>query len=193
MVKKPIETCHLGTVSGKRHFENIMKDEYSYIHEHLETLYFIAKEFKCKNILEIGTGMGHSTAALAQGTEGIVTTIDIDDCHQAKDLIIFACDLGSKVNFIKGDSLKNLPQGFYDLILVDGDHSQERVKKELKELWQNVGDDGFLILHDSTNPKWGKGILDEAINFKNEHYDEITWYQWFNCNGLIIMRKHYID
>ena len=169
-----------------------MLDEYSYIHEHLETLYFIVKEFDCRNILEIGTGNGHSTLALAEATQGVVTTIDINECGQAQDLIIFDSELGHKVNFIKGDSL-NFPKGFYDLILIDGDHNQSKVQKELKALLPYLQDGGFLILHDSCNPKWGKGILKAVTEFYRNKQEQLTWYEWFNCNGLICMRNHYVD
>lgn len=191
MAEKPIETCHLGQI--RRKHQRIMNDEYSYIHEHLETLYFIVREFDCRNILEIGTGAGHSTLAMAEATEGIVTTVDVNECGQAQDLIIFDNDLGHKVNFIQGDSINSFPKGFYDLIFIDGNHEERIVKKELRVLYPYLQDKGFLILHDSCNPKWGKGILDSVKEFYRGKQDQLTWYEWFNCNGLIVFRNHYID
>ena len=187
MAKKPIETCHLGNIRTKH--QRIMLDEYSYIHEHLETLYFIVKEFDCRNILEIGTGAGYSTLAMAEATKGIVTTIDINECGQAQDMIIFDNGLGHKVNFIQGDSVKSFPKGFYDLILIDGDHSAEKVRKELEALIPYLRENGFLILHDSCNPKWGKGILEAVREFYRNRQNEMTWYEWFNCNGLIVLKN----
>ena len=191
MVNNPIETCANG--KPRTIHQSIMIDESSYIHEHLETLYFIVKEFDCRNILEIGTGSGHSTLALAEATEGVVITIDIDECGKAKDLILFGSELGDKVNFIQGDSITNAPYGLFDLILIDGDHHESKVKEELVKFWTLLDDGGFLILHDSCNPKWGKGISSAVSEFYRTRQEEMTWYEWFNCNGLVVLRKHLVD
>jgi len=55
----PAETCEYGVAISP--YEFISNNPKSYIHEHLTTLYFIASEFPCNTVLEIGTGLGHST------------------------------------------------------------------------------------------------------------------------------------
>ena len=133
--------------------------------------------------------MGYSTLAMAEATQGIVTSIDINECGQAQDMIIFDNELGHKVNFIRGNSIKSFPKGFYDLIFIDGNHEELNVKKELEALFPYLQHNGWLILHDSCNPKWGKGILNSVKEFYRDKQDQLTWYEWFNCNGLIVLKN----
>ena len=60
------------------------------IHQHLTTLNFIATEFNCKSVLELGTQRGTSTMTLIyamQEIKGHLTSIDIAECPQAIDMI----------------------------------------------------------------------------------------------------------
>ena len=188
MADKPIETCHLGNVRTPYH--KISKDEYSYIHEHLETLAFIVHNFDCRNILEIGTGSGHSTLALATMTQGVVTTIDIEYKASVQKMV-WEEGQGLKVNFITGASPNVIPLGAYDLILIDGNHKEEHVRTELRAISNCIQDGGFIILHDSCNPKWGPGIRKAIEDFYNdpEFRGLFDWWEWFNCNGLTVLRK----
>ena len=186
---KPKETCKSGHAT--KDFHKYAMNEESYIHEHLSTINFIAREFNCQNVLEIGTGNGDSTMALAsamQETGGIVTTIDIKEMGQIQDKIIFGEGLGHKVNFIKGDSIKNAPLGFYDLILIDGDHTQSRVKKEIEFFRSMLQDGGFMIFHDTNNPRWCE-LRHEVHIFTQTYAHGWRTYEWFHCNGLIVIRS----
>jgi len=190
--ERPKETCTTN-LSPQREYERVAKDEYSYIHEHLTTLYFIVSEFKTKRILEIGTGNGHSTLAMAEAAKpigGHVTTIDIEECKSAKDLI-FSKDLGEIVTFIKSDSLKIGYESSLDLVFIDGAHTYAQVMAELKKYAWLVNIGGFIILHDIANP--AHPDVWEAINdwFLNaETCTQFQWYRYFNCNGLLILRRH---
>lgn len=185
---KQIETCHLGIPYTEYGIDS--KDESSYIHEHLTTLNFIVSEFGVRNILEIGTGPGESLMAMIENTDAHVTTIDVEECGQAKDRVMFG-DFSHQVTFVRGQSHKLGLFGPWDLVLIDGGHSYEQVKKDIHELAWQVRDNGFLIFHDTTNPAW-PGVS-KAINefLEKDH----TWnrYHWFNCNGLLVLRRELND
>jgi len=155
-MKRPKETCHLGKSSG--HHQVAMTNEYSYIHEHLETLYFISKEFNCKSILEIGTGDGDSTLAFLESLydreiyNGLIS-VDINPkCKGRK--VIEERQMENGVHWITADSLKLDIQGKFDLIFIDGDHGEEVVTKEIIKYAPMVKKGGWLILHDFTNPAY---------------------------------------
>jgi predicted O-methyltransferase YrrM len=190
-VDKPKETCHHG-IPG-RNFETFACNEESYIHEHLPTLYFIALEFNCQNVLEIGTGDGDSTIALAeamQATGGIVTTLDIETKGTTIDKINDH-GVGHHVNFIQEKSMQLVIDGFFDLILIDGDHNKEAVQAEIAKYIYMLQDGGFIIFHDTNNPAW-KGVREAVQNFITHpkfRDMRLRIYEWFNCNGLTVIRK----
>jgi len=198
---KPKETCSSGSIifPDKPFYgddgiilSERMRDEYSYIHEHLMTLYFVAKEFKCRNIVEIGTGKGESTLALAKAASrinGHVHTIDIDDCVKAKALIRQA-ELDQYVTFIRANSDTLNWDGKIDLLLIDGNHESEAVLSDIyKFAHYNVISGGFMINHDICNPKWGKGIQEALQTYIMNTQNKWSRYEWFNCNGLAVWRR----
>lgn len=213
-VKKPKETCGLATrtnfdyhgYNNKDHrgtwkLTDCMKNEYSYIHEHLMTLHFIATEFNCKNIVEVGTGMGESTLALALAalkTGGHVTTIDVEQCWEAKHLIE-EHDLQEQVTFLEIDK-DNIPRyrSNIDFLFIDGDHSKAGVLKDIVNYVNgNIEIGSWVVFHDTNNPKW-KDKIGEAISIcsliqypNNQARKEMyKVYEWLNCNGLTVLRKY---
>jgi predicted O-methyltransferase YrrM len=173
-----IHTCSLGTVE-ENYQENSINDK-SFIHEHLTTLYFIAKEFKCYNILELGTSIGESTIALHQAVRelnGCLTTIDIDQKLTGDE----------HMKCIESDTLNPdiRLELMLDMLFVDSLHTYKQVKAELEKYGHMVKQGGFIILHDITNPSHME--INKAIA---EYFDD-SWvkYRWFNNNGLQVMRK----
>jgi len=170
-------------------------NEESYIHEHLSTINFIAREFNCQNVLEIGTGDGDSTIALAsamQTTGGIVTSLDIEYKGKTYDKI-YDEGLGHKVNFLVQDSLKFKVVGSFDFILVDGDHEFKTVKKEIEKYFAELQVGGFMVFHDTNNPAW-EGTRQAVMNWlldNKDYFIGLDFYEWFNCNGLLVIRKRY--
>lgn len=207
-LKKPIETCAQGKVVDPypfpppkysySHLLDIAKNEHSFIHEHVMTLYFIASEFKCKRIVEIGTGMGESTLALAMAAyknDGHVTTFDIENCFEAKQLIekqglidyvtFIQCDK-EHINYIKWD-------GRIDLVFIDGDHSEDAVRRDSYHYGlENVVEGGFMINHDTCNPAH-PGVLAGLYTHYVHHGKKWVKYDWLNCNGLAVWRRNAVN
>jgi len=191
-----IETCHLGIPITEYERDSI--DESSYIHEHLTTLNFIVKEFNCKNILEIGTGPGESLMAMSENNpHAHITSVDIEYAHKAYDKLMFRMHNMyndyplNNVTFIKGDSAKLDMLAWWDLVLIDGGHTYAQVKKDITQVQSWVKDGGFMIFHDVTNPAW-PGVRKAVEEYLEKDH---TWtrYQWFNCNGLLVLRRELVD
>lgn len=179
MAECKIHTCNLGKVEEEYHKYAI--NETSFIHEHLTTLYFIAKEFKCHSILELGTSIGESTTTFHQAVReigGHLTTVDIDQKLKGDDWMdCIKADI-TDPNFTYNRKL--------DILFVDSKHSREQVKLELEKFGHLVNTGGFIILHDTTHPLYME--INEAIS---EYFDDSwTKYSWFNNNGLTVMRRN---
>jgi len=189
-----IHTCHLGIPMNL--VEELQSNEDSYIHEHLQTLFFIVKEFNCQHILEIGTGNGESTfaMALAMNRKGLLISMDIE---RKADIIDKALDNKlSNIMFTVDNSKTTTISGEFDLVFIDGSHEEEDVYQDIKKFAPMVKPNGFLILHDVSNPKWGSDVRNAMLRYKdditkNRINIERLWrmYNWFNCNGLAIWRK----
>lgn len=181
----PVDTCEFGNAILP--YEFIANNPASYIHEHLATLYFIAKEFNVNEVLEIGTGNGHSTLAFANAGCW-VKTLDVDQCFEANQL--FEADAcGVSIDFEQIDSLSFEPpkNNKYGLIFIDGLHEYKQVKLELERFDHFVSKNGFIVLHDYTNFAH-PGVQRACDEFAASHR-EYKIYRWFNCNGLYVMKK----
>ena len=184
MKKRPKETCHIDYGMG---YLKYAKDEFNYFHEHLSTIYFITKISNARNVLEIGGGP--STVAFSQalrelGFTRVLYSIDINPNAWNK----VNKDLPANTVKIAIDSLDYGTDRDYEIIFIDGDHSQEHVAAEIDRFLSHLKLGGYIIFHDITNPKWGAGIKkaisnSELLSPDYEHYD------WLHCNGLGVFKK----
>ena len=144
-------------------------------------LYSLIKEFKIQNILDIGTGNGFSSLICAKALKGIdlvkkkIITIDlVDRVNDFKLKKIFSdLDLINYVDFKIGDShevLKNNIQEIdkFDLVIIDGYHSYNHVKKELNLIKKFLSRKSIIFFDDIFKDK-EKSIYEAMIEFKNEN------------------------
>ena len=101
-----------------------------------KSIYVLIRILKPKRILEIGNFKGRSTNHILQAVDvnnvGDVTLVDIQEFLEYDNLH------SQKFKRILDDSLNYLSEPFnYDLIIQDGDHTHEHVKKEIELILQN--------------------------------------------------------
>src|SRR5262249_42494011 len=111
-------------------------------------------------ILEIGTHVGASTAALATAAD--VVTVDIRDVNavdgpwrfvglsESPAEMLRRKGVANRVRFVCDTSLHFLQTTVeaFDLIFLDGDHSAVNVYKELAAASHLIRNDGYILLHD---------------------------------------------
>jgi predicted O-methyltransferase YrrM len=162
------------------------------IHEHLPTLYSLVVESKAKAILELGVRTGESTVALleaAQATNGHVTSLDIDPCLAAREMI-GRYGLDSRWTFVHEDDLvwgaawdKAKP---WDFIFIDTSHLYEHTKKEIALFEPLLRPGGIMVFHDTT--AFPQAVLVPIQEFLSGH-PGFRFENRPNCNGLGILWK----
>ena len=122
-------------------------------------LYKYCKKVCNGNILEIGRKYGGSTALMAAPLkEGHLYSIDIV-MHECVNKYIAGHD--NKIIFLTGDSAKIKWDIPIDLVFIDGDHSYQGVKNDIKKFTPYVKENGYAIFHDVVGKK---SILQPLIN-----------------------------
>jgi hypothetical protein len=105
-------------------------------------------------VLEIGTGLGVSTAAMA-ATAQHVATYDID--AWVHDTIW----PGLPDNVVGVKSLDDVGRAF-GAVFIDADHSTEAVARDLSVALQHLGLGGVVIAHDTASPAVREGLAAES-------------------------------
>lgn len=136
---------------------------------------------KVKNInsvLEIGTYMGHSLLIMLMSNPKLkITCIDIDDTYSLPVINFLRKKFNTDINFIKGDSIKTIPNlnEKFDLFHIDGTHKLEFVNKEF-QMCKHLSSSNIMnvIFDDYDNVTEMKNI----INKEHVILEQITP----NCN-----------
>ena len=177
---KPVETCSMrrNNVGGYLH---LATDEFSYIHEHLSTLYFLARGNK--KVLEVGCGDSTFVFSQAISKTNIVESVDISQDRIDK----FKESCPNNVEFFCQDSLEFDSPLFYDIIFIDGLHTYEQVTKEIEHFIPMLNFNGYIIFHDTNNPAH-PGVRDaikKSVLMSRAY--EMT--EWLHCNGLMVFKR----
>ena len=146
--------------SNKRLVRQIVRKS-SISHKYGSILYALAREYGPSGIIELGTGIGISTAYLALGgARGRVFSIegDVSKLAFASDQMR---DLGLKnVNLISGLFKEKLPEILENashpiLVFVDGDHSFDATMEYFTEI-KKYAKPGTIIVFDDI--RWSAGM-----------------------------------
>jgi predicted O-methyltransferase YrrM len=149
-------------------------------------LYYLVRALKPRSMLEVGTHVGASTAAMAcalrrlsatePGSSFGLSTVDIRDVNAptapwrqfgssyppSEMLQRLGCD--QLATFITARSLDYLASchNTYDLIFLDGDHSAAIVYREIPAALRRLRPGGLIVLHDyfpRMQPLWHDGMV----------------------------------
>jgi hypothetical protein len=151
------------------------------------------------NICEIGFNAGHSSMLLLLGRDNSppnFTIFDIGHHRYTKPSFEYIKSKFSYVNFeyIEGDSTIIMPEwinnhtdliGKYDLVHVDGGHSEHCIYNDMKNTDLLVKVNGIVIV-DDTNNEIINGYVDKYISSGN--YVELNVIQTFGYPHRIIRK-----
>jgi predicted O-methyltransferase YrrM len=122
-------------------------------------LYKYCKLVRDGTLLEVGRKHGGSTVLMANALrDGHLYSIDIvmHECVNA-----YVSDYDYKITFLTDDSKKIEWDAPIDLVFIDGDHSYQGVKNDIKKFTPYVEKGGYAIFHDVVGKK---GILQPLID-----------------------------
>lgn len=183
----------------KEQFEKA-KNTHSDIHEHMDTLYNIAKE--CSHITEMGVRNVVSTWAFMLRDPEKLIGIDLHDNENVSK----AMKVYPKWQFIKADSTKiEIEQT--DLLFIDTLHIYSQLKKELNLHANKVNK--YIVLHDTFTygfkdepVDWQTpeimanylletktGLVPALTEFLNENKDWYIFKEYINNNGLTVLKR----
>lgn len=135
-------------------------------------LYELVLESSPTNILEIGVRAAQSTrtilSAIKENGSGLLTSIDISNTSSRVPE-----ELKPYWNFLVADSTKQetvemVNDRIYDIIMIDGGHDYETVKKDYENYYPLLKDGGVLLFHDVCNKQCGVPKFWKELDCKNK-------------------------
>lgn len=149
------------TLEGNAFYYSDTLDLYSSLYTKQVNLFWCGKQATTR-ICEIGFNAGHSTMLLLLGRKTPLefTIFDIGMHAYTKPSLEYIISKYPSVQFeyIEGDSILTMPQwieenssriGTYDVVHVDGGHSEECILNDMKNADRLVKVNGFLIIDDT--------------------------------------------
>jgi predicted O-methyltransferase YrrM len=170
---------------------------------HVPTLYMLTVENNYKNVVELGVGegyLGQSTFAFlcaVERTNGHVFSMDIGPCDFTVQEVK-RIGLDERWTFLLGDDRgdnfvdvlhDNEPVEYVaepiDLLFIDTSHTYAQTMAELKKYEPRVKTGGMIILHDINSFPPVAIAVDEYFADR----EDITVYEWYNDDGLVVIKK----
>lgn len=161
------------------------------IQHHLPLLRALAQG----NVLELGTRSGVSTVALLAGVEahgGHVWSVDLDDCSAvAAEHPQWTFVRGSSTDgeilgewFSESNPYHYQEDVFFDLILIDTEHTYEQARAELALWGDYLARGGIVCMHDTeTFP----GVRRAAQEFADARGWSVTFV--LPCHGMAVITR----
>jgi hypothetical protein len=155
-----------------------------------------------RRICEIGFNAGHSAYLMLLGRDSTpldFTIFDICEHAYVKPCIEYIQGRFPHTAFklIEGDSTKSIPawiesnpslKGSYDVVHVDGGHSEECITSDLFNARILVKKGGILII-DDTNDSVINQKVDELLGNKEENYEEISVFSTVGYQHRILRKN----
>jgi predicted O-methyltransferase YrrM len=152
------------------------------------------------SIMEIGFNAGHSTMLMLLGRDKSpldFTIFDIGHHAYTKPCLNYIKSKFSHINFeyIEGDSIVSMPKwiednnaeiGLYDIIHIDGGHSDECISNDMKNANILVKRGGIVIIDDTNSP-----IINRYVNLylSTDEYSEMNVLQTSGYPHRIIRKS----
>ena len=153
-----------------------------------EYLHFLTKTHIVKTYLEIGTREGESLKNVVTDNSNLVDVVLSDmwgdkyggtgrNSHNHISMLLFDLDYHNSIMYLDGDSTETIPTlrdkylNYFDLILVDGDHSYKGAMIDLVNVFPLCKSGGHIVFHDICHRahKYLDQCFDEFVqNYKNE-------------------------
>jgi len=143
--------------------------------KYAQLLFRIAKYYRCKNIVELGTSLGISTSYLASANDNS-NVITLEGSHNiAKIALHNFRKIGlHTIELVEGDFEKTLPLAIdriknVDLLFIDGNHRKEPTLAYFNSFLKIYGPQSIFIFDDI---HWSEG-MEEAWKQVQQH-DSVT-------------------
>ncbi len=156
-------------------------------------LYRIAAYYKCKNVLELGTSLGTTTAYLASASSEIkVVTMEGASAIASIAQRFFQKGNFTNIQLITGDFKYTLPEFLgkgeaIDLAFIDGNHRKEPTIQYFESILENTTSESILIFDDI---HWG-AEMEEAWAYIQSH-EQVTLSMDLFFVGIVFFRKEFL-
>lgn len=157
-----------------------------------QLMYRMVKHYGFRNILELGTSMGFTTAYLAAANESakVITMEGAEEIARKAGENFAALGLNN-IEIIRGnfdDTLKTVPakMPLVDFAFIDGNHRQAPTEQYFKELLPYVHNDSIVVLDDI---HWSKGMEQAWTNIIQ--HEQVTCYIDLFFIGIVTFRNEF--
>ncbi len=141
-------------------------------------MYRIARHFQCKNILEMGTSFGITTAYLSQAVKNTGTISTLEGADAIADIAqdVFNNLNCGNVTLHRGDFSDTLPVAAnnyapWDLVFLDGNHNGSAVLNYFSFLVKHISTEGVLIVDDI---RWSSSMWEAWNTIKSQPQVRVT-------------------
>jgi predicted O-methyltransferase YrrM len=172
------------------------------LEEEIDYLKELSAQMDHPNIVMIGAGPGILGLAVTENNFGVrlsIVDIDPNPLHYTQVHLLAAGVSPKNIRLITGDSAQAghmWEDGPIDLLIVDGNHTQEGVARDITAWFEHVSDGGYMFFHDhlereggfNGSGSWGLAGVAEAVNAAASA-DPESW-QYVTSVGIsVVYRK----
>jgi SAM-dependent methyltransferase len=144
-----------------------------------EIQYFnkLGTELLDETVVMLGVGPALMALALLETAPAGVVLSGYDHADLSSAYAhVRAAELPQEIWFVNEDTAKASDyyfDGSVDLLLVDGDHTYEGVKRDIEAWWSKVKPGGLLFFHDYIKLEDDNGVAEALEACKNENWEEV--------------------
>lgn len=161
--------------------------------KYAELLYRITDYYRCKNIVELGTSLGTTTAYLASAArEGAVITLEGADNVADIASEFFDGNNFKNIQLVRGDFKEKIPEildrvAEIDLLFVDGNHREDPTWSYFKTFLTKIHNGSIFIFDDI---HWSREM--ERVWEKIKSHSSVTLTIDLFFFGLVFFRKEFM-